>query len=141
MRSTRARGTAKPAGKPNEPTRKATAKGVNTGASRAPRTMTVTSTTAQNSFGDIVDRAARDAVVMITRHAKPRVVLLSYERYRDLVGTEATLLPALAAAFDAQVARLQTPDVWARTVAGFRASPAAMGRAALAAARAGSSRR
>jgi prevent-host-death family protein len=100
--------------------------------------VTVTSTKAQNAFGDIVDRAARDEVVMITRHAKPRVVLLSYERYRDLLGTEATLLPALAAAFDAQVARLQTPDVWAKTVAGFRASPTAMGRAALAAARAGS---
>jgi prevent-host-death family protein len=103
--------------------------------------MTVTSTTAQNTFGGIVDRAARDEVVMITRHAKPRVVLLSYERYRELVGAEATLLPALAAAFDAQLVRLQTPDVWAKTVAGFSASPTAMGRAALAAARAGSSSR
>ena len=82
MRSTRARGTAKPTGKPDKPGRKATGKGVSTVASaeagRAPRTVTVTSTKAQNSFGDIVDRAARDAVVMITRHAKPRVVLLSY---------------------------------------------------------------
>ena len=128
MRSTRARGTTKLTSKPSKPTRKPT---------RPADIMTVTSTKAQNAFGDIVDRAARDEVVMITRHAKPRVVLLSYERYRDLLGTEATLLPALAAAFDAQVARLQTPDVWAKTVAGFRASPTAMGRAALAAARAG----
>lgn len=104
-------------------------------------TVTVTSTKAQNTFGDIVDRAARDEVVMITRHAKPRVVMLAYERYRHLVGAEASLLPTLTAAFDAQFARLQTPDVWAKTVAGFRASPAAMSRAALGAARAGSSAR
>jgi prevent-host-death family protein len=138
MRITNARKAAKTTSKQRKPARKATTKQ----AGPAPaRTMTVTSTKAQNTFGSIVDRATRDGVVMITRHAKPRVVLLSYERYRDLVGTEATLLPSLAAAFDAQLVRLQTPDVWKRTVAGFRASPAAMSRAALAAARAGSSAR
>jgi len=133
MRTTNARKTAKTATKQRQPSHKATT----TPSSPAPAgTITVTSTQAQNTFGDIVDRAARDEVVMITRHAKPRVVMLAYERYRDLVGAEATLLPTLAAAFDAQFARLQTPDVWAKTVAGFRASPTAMSRAALAAAHA-----
>lgn len=135
MRSANGRKAGKATGNRRKAPHKATAKK----ASPMPAgTTAVTSTEAQNSFGDIVDRAARDEVVMITRHAKPRVVMLAYERYRDLVGAEASLLPTLAAAFDAQVARLQTPDVWTKTVAGFRASPAAMSRAALAAARAGS---
>lgn len=140
MRSTRARGTTKPTSKGRTPAIKAAAKrprNVARAVVRTADTIAVTSTMAQNTFGDIVDRAARDAVVVITRHAKPRVVLLSYERYLELMGTEATMLPALADAFDAQFARLQNPDVWARTVKGFRASPRAMGRAAQAAARAG----
>jgi antitoxin Phd len=138
MRITKARAAVGTTAKQSGPARAATTKQ----ARPAPAgTVTVTSTEAQNTFGSIVDRVARDEVVMITRHAKPRVVMLAYERYRDLVGTEATLLPSLAAAFDAQFVRLQTPDVWAKTVAGFRASPAAMSRAALAAARAGSSAR
>lgn len=142
MRITKARAAVRTTTKQARPARTATSKP----ARSAPAgTVTVTSTEAQNTFGSIVDRAARDEVVMITRHAKPRVVMLAYERYRDLVGTEATLLPSLTAAFDAQFLRLQTPDVWAKTVAGFRASPAAMSRSALeaasAAARAGSSAR
>lgn len=143
MRNTRAIGTTKPT-KKGLPGRKPVVNAAGKRTRKVARedirtadTITVTSTKAQNTFGDIVDRAARDVVVLITRHAKPRVVILSYERYQYLVGAEATMLPALTAAFDAQFARLQNPDVWAKTVKGFRASPVVMGRAAQAAARAG----
>lgn len=102
---------------------------------RTPTAVTMTATEAANAFGDVVERAIRDTVITITRHERPQAVVLSYEQYRRLVPEKPSLLPALAEAFDAQYLRLQQPAVQANTFKGFRASPADMGRAALAAAR------
>jgi len=99
--------------------------------------ITVTATEAQNEFGRVLDQAARDQDVVITRHNVPRAVLLSVGRYRELVGAEATILNTLTEEFDALLARMQTPEVRAGTERGFQAPPEVMGRAAEAAARPG----
>ena len=71
MRVTHARRSTKATSRPSKPTRKATSKR----ASAVPRTvtMTVTSTTAQNTFGGIVDRAGgcrSDAVASARRRVR-----------------------------------------------------------------------
>lgn len=42
-----------------------------------------------NNTGDVLSAAAQEAVE-ITRHGKPRYVLMSRERYQALMGTAAT---------------------------------------------------
>lgn len=85
------------------------------------RGVTVPATEAQNRFGAIVDRAARQEDVIITRHDVPRVAVISIERYRELVGVAAAALGALTAEFDAMLARMQTRPVRDGTRRGFHA--------------------
>jgi prevent-host-death family protein len=92
--------------------------------------VTVTATEAQNEFGRVLDYAAHDQVVIITRHSTPRAVLLSVGRFQELAGAESTMLNALTEDFDALLARMQTPEVRAGTARGFQATPEQMGRAA-----------
>ncbi|MEO7042479.1 MAG: type II toxin-antitoxin system prevent-host-death family antitoxin [Gemmatimonadaceae bacterium] len=97
--------------------------------------MTITATEAQNEFGRVLEQTTRDQVVVITRHNVPRAVLVSVDRYRELLSTESTILNSLTDEFDAMLARMQTPEVRAGTERGFAATPEMMGKAAQAAAR------
>jgi antitoxin Phd len=85
--------------------------------------ITVTATEAQNEFGRVFDRAARDQVVVITKHNAPRVVLLSIERYNALVGAGAAALDTLTSEFDALLERMQSPTARAGMQQAFNASP------------------
>ncbi len=96
---------------------------------RTAATVTLPSSAVQNEFGRILDQV-RDQDIVVTRHDVPRAVLVSAERYRELVGREAKVLETLQAQFDALYERMQTPEVQAGTAKGFRATPAEMGRAA-----------
>ena len=98
-------------------------------------TVTVTATEAQNEFGRVFENAIRDQIVVITRHSVPRAVLVSVERYRELVSAESSILNTLTDEFDAMLARMQVPEVSSGTARGFQATPVAMGQAAEAAAR------
>ncbi len=82
-----------------------------------------------------MEQAIRDHTVVITRHNVPKAVLLSVERYRDLASAESTALDSLTDEFDTMLARMQTPKALSGTERGFRATPAAMGKAAQLAAR------
>lgn len=109
-------------------------------ASRASRAaaagaVTISATEAQNEFGRVLESATREQDVIITRHNVPRAVLVSVDRYRELVGTEAVLLDALTEEFDAMLSRMQAPAVRAGTERGFAASPREMGKAAVQSAR------
>lgn len=100
---------------------------------QAARTVALPSSTVQNEFGRVLDQA-RDQDIVVTRHDVPRAVLVSVARYRELVGREAAVLDTLQEQFDALYARMQTLETEAGTARGFRATPAEMGHAALAAA-------
>lgn len=100
---------------------------------RAAATVTLPSSSVQNEFGRMLDQA-RDYDIVVTRHDVPRAVLVSAERYRELVGREAAILETLQAQFDALYAQMQTPEVQAGTTRGFRTTPTEMGQAAVAAA-------
>lgn len=95
---------------------------------------TVAATRLKNQFGSILERAARGAVA-ITRHDAPKAVLISYEDFEALVKVQNQNLGDLSAEFDALLARMQTPKARRGMAAAFKASPAALGRAAVKAAR------
>ncbi len=95
----------------------------------------VTSTEAKNRFGQVFDAALEGVVVVITRHATPKAVLLSYDAYQALTRPSTGNLDELRSSFDEMLARMQAPRVRAGTRGGFRATPTQLGNAAVAAAR------
>src|SRR3954470_20143429 len=91
----------------------------------------VAATRLKNELAAVLDEAARGAVA-ITRHETPKAVLVSYEEFKALVNARAQSLDELDAEFDALLERMQTPKAKKGVEAAFRASPAALGRAAAA---------
>ena len=91
----------------------------------------VAATRLKNEFGAVLEEAARGAVA-ITRHDAPKAVLVSYEEFQALVNGRAQSLSELDAEFDALLERMQSPKAKKGVEAAFRASPAELGRAAVA---------
>ncbi len=94
----------------------------------------VSATDAKNEFGHVLDRVARGEAVVITRHEAPRAVIVSFDAYTALTNRAERALNTLSGEFDAAVARMQTPRARAALEAAFNASPARLGKAAVAAA-------
>ena len=101
--------------------------------------LVVPSTVAQNEFGRVFDRAMAGTDVAIARHNVVRAVLVSVERYQELLRHQTVDLDALSSRFEQLYARMQRPEVEKATDRAFRATPMEMGRAAVA--HAGRSRR
>lgn len=99
-----------------------------------PGTGSVSATDAQNHFGEVLDRAAREGAVFIRKYARPAAVLLSMDAYRELCGPEDVALDELTREFDEMLARLQTDEAAAATVALFGMGADDLGRAAVRAA-------
>lgn len=102
---------------------------------RAAPPLVIPSTEAQNEFGRVLDQAAADQDIAITRHNVVRAVLVSAARYRQLTGGDAPALDELAARFDELYASMQTAQVREATARAIHAAPKEMGRAAVTAAR------
>jgi antitoxin Phd len=97
---------------------------------------TVTATQLKNSFGTIFEQTVSGGVVAITKHARPRAVLLSYAEFEALTKTRADSLAALSMEFDdALLARMQSPTAKKAMAAAFDATPAKLGGAAVRAAK------
>jgi len=94
-----------------------------------------TATDAKNEFGRVLDTAIQKGVVAITRHDAPKAVLLSLDEFNALVGAGSSQLDTLSGEFDALLARMQEPKARKGMEAAFNASPAQLGKAAVAAAR------
>jgi prevent-host-death family protein len=95
----------------------------------------VAATQAKNSFGELLDRVSVSGAVAITRHHMPKAVLLSYEEFESLSSARSETLDALVTKFDGLLERLQTPAAKRAMEEAFNASPAALGQAAVKAAR------
>jgi prevent-host-death family protein len=91
---------------------------------------TVAATRFKNEFGAIFEQAALGGAVAITKHDKPKAVLLSFAEFESLVKPRAPGLDDLGAQFDNLLARMQTPKAKRGMAAAFEASPAELGRAA-----------
>ena len=78
-------------------------------------TVTLKSTEAQQNFGAMLDMALGENDVIVERYGTPRVAIVSYHRYQDLVGAERELmrlrLQQAAAATAARAANLSDEDI------------------------------
>lgn len=92
-------------------------------------------TDAKKQFGRVLDLVLRGGAVVITKHEAPKAILLSVDDFNALTNATGTTLDSLAADFDAMFARMQSVRARARMKAAFGASPKALGKAAVAAAR------
>jgi prevent-host-death family protein len=95
----------------------------------------VTATDAKKQFGRVLEMVLRGGAVVITKHDAPKAILLSVDEFNALTRTTASTLDSLSADFDAMLARMQTPRARRGMRAAFGASPKALGRAAVTAAR------
>ncbi|MEO8341278.1 MAG: type II toxin-antitoxin system Phd/YefM family antitoxin [Nitrospirota bacterium] len=96
---------------------------------------TVAATKAKNEFGAILEKAMHSGAVAITRHDRPKAVLLSFAEFESLVNERGRSLDNLNAEFDGLLARMQTSKARKGVEAAFNASPVELGRAAVKAAR------
>ena len=95
----------------------------------------LTATEAKNAFGQVLDLVARDGIVAITRHERPRAVVLSIEAYDALTRPRRSALDGLKEEFDAMSATLNAPGAAARMRSVLSASPKEIGKLALKGAR------
>ena len=95
----------------------------------------VTATDAKKQFGRVLEIVLQGGAVVITKHDAPKAILLSVDEFNALTRTTETKLDSLSADFDAMLARMQTPRARSGMQAAFGASPKALGRAAVTAAR------
>jgi len=96
---------------------------------------TFTATDAKNEFGRVLDTALQKGAVVITRHDAPKAVLLAVDEFDALVAAGARTLDTLSADFDELLARMQTSRARQGMTDAFNATPARLGRAAVAAAK------
>jgi antitoxin Phd len=91
--------------------------------------------TVKNRFRDVAERAAKGAVV-ISRYSRPELVLMSTEEYLRLEQFRRAPLDQLTDQFEELVANMQRPKSAKAVRSLFGASPGALGRAAVKAAKA-----
>ncbi|MGB9429670.1 MAG: type II toxin-antitoxin system Phd/YefM family antitoxin [Gammaproteobacteria bacterium] len=87
-------------------------------------------TAAKNAFGNVLERALSQGMVLITRHDTARAVLLSVEEYQALVNRVPDPLQALGAEFEALVAKMRKPKARMAGRMLFKAPGAELGKAA-----------
>lgn len=95
----------------------------------------VAATRAKNEFGVVLEQALQGGAVAITRHETPKAVLISYEEFMALINDRTPSLNELRGEYDRLLANLQTPRARKGMAVAFDAAPAALGKAAVKAAR------
>ncbi len=91
-------------------------------------------TEVKNAFGRMLETTLRQGAIVITKHDDPKAVLLSWDEFEALASARSRPLTALTSEFDALLERMQTARAREGMQAAFEAPPAALGRAAAAAA-------
>jgi len=92
----------------------------------------VTATDIKNSFASVWDRMNAEGAVAITRHEKPRAVLVTIERFEELIRAGRPNLDQLTEEFDALLSGMQTPRARRGMAAAFKANPSQLGKVAAA---------
>ena len=89
-----------------------------------------TASDAKNAFGRLLETAERVGMVTITRHDRPKAVLLSLEEYRALAGAPEDALGMLSGEFDGMLNRMQAAGARAAMQVAFDTPPHELGRIA-----------
>ena len=93
---------------------------------------TITATELKNTTADVFEQVAARRAVAITRHDKPRAVLLSVEQYEALTGQQnPDLLEKLHEEYRGLLDRMQGPEQRAAAERAFNATPEELGEAAV----------
>jgi antitoxin Phd len=93
---------------------------------------TISSTELKNATADVFEQVAANRAVAITRHDKPRAVLLSVAQYQALTGQEnPDWLEKLHEEYRGLLDRMQGPEQRAAAEKLFKATPEELGEAAL----------
>ena len=93
---------------------------------------TITATELKNATADVFEQVAARRAVAITRHDKPRAVLLSVEQYEALTGQQnPDWLEKLHEEYRGMLDRMQGPEQRAAAEKLFKATPEELGEAAL----------
>ena len=95
----------------------------------------IAATRVKNEFGVVLEQALRGGAIAITKHDTPKAVLISYEEFQALIKDRTPVLNELRAEYDVLLARMQTPAARQVMEDAFNASPEALGKAAVKAAR------
>ncbi len=94
----------------------------------------VTATALKNSTADVLDQVTALGAVAITKHDKPRAVLISIENYEQMMGVESHWLTELHEEYRGMLEKMQEPEQKAAAERAFNATPEELGKAAVAAA-------
>ena len=93
---------------------------------------TISATELKNATADVFEQVASRRAVAITRHDKPRAVLLSVEQYEALTGQQnPDWLEKLHEEYRGMLDRMQGPEQRAAAEKLFKATPEGLGEAAL----------
>jgi prevent-host-death family protein len=92
---------------------------------------TITATELKNATADVFEQVAAKQAIAITRHEKPRAILLSVEQYEALAGQRPDWLEKLHEEYRGMLERMQGPEQRAGAEKLFRATPEELGQAAL----------
>jgi prevent-host-death family protein len=93
---------------------------------------TITATELKNATADVFEQVAARRAVAITRHDKPRAVLLSVEQYEALTGQQnPDWLEKLHEEYRGLLDRMQGPEQRAAAERAFNATPEELGEAAV----------
>ena len=91
----------------------------------------ISATELKNATADVFEQVATRRAVAITRHEKPRAVLLSVEQYEALAGQRPDWLEKLHEEYRGLLDRMQGPEQRAAAEKLFKATPEELGEAAL----------
>ena len=92
---------------------------------------TITATELKNATADVFEQVAAKQAIAITRHEKPRAILLSVEQYEALTGHRPEWLEKLHEEYRGMLERMQGPEQRAGAEKLFKATPEELGQAAL----------
>lgn len=92
---------------------------------------TITATELKNATADVFEQVAAKQAIAITRHEKPRAILLSVEQYEALAGQRPAWLETLHEEYRGMLERMQGPEQRAGAEKLFKATPEELGQAAL----------
>ena len=103
-----------------------------TPAPRVAEMPTISATELKNATADVFEQVAARRAVAITRHEKPRAVLLSVEQYEALTGQQnPDWLEKLHEEYRGLLDRMQGPEQRAAAKRAFNATPEELGEAAV----------
>ena len=91
----------------------------------------ISATELKNATADVFEQVASRRAVAITRHDKPRAVLLSVEQYEALTGQHPDWLEKLHEEYRGMLDRMQGPEQRAAAERAFNATPEELGEAAV----------